>query len=203
MSATSPSAEHLGRDEMPEERARVDLYRLLALLLAAPPSAGLLTLLRGISPGEGGLASLWQDLRQAAEAADPSALEREYHDLFIGLGRGELNPYASWYLTGFLMEKPLAELRDALATFGLTRRAGVPEPEDHAAALCETMAILLADPSRGDAVCEAFFRSYLGSWMERFFEDLQGAKGARFYRAVGRLGRAFMEIEQQYYAMPA
>jgi TorA maturation chaperone TorD len=193
----------MAQGRIPEEQARVDIYRLLALLLAAPPSADLLAMTRDIHSAEGNLASVWQDLRQEAAMTDPPALECEYHDLFIGLGRGELNPYASWYLTGFLMEKPLADLRGELSVLGLARRPGVPEPEDHVAALCETMAIMLADGSWDDTVCERFFRSYLGSWMERFFEDLQGANGARFYRAVGRLGSAFMEIEQQYYAMPA
>jgi len=203
MSAASTSAMAMAPGRTPEEQARVEVYRLLAALLAAPPSADLLSLVRDIRSGEGELGTVWQSLRQAADAAAPAELEREYHNLFIGLGRGELNPYASWYLTGFLMEKPLADLRDELAALGVARRAEVSEPEDHAAALCETMAIVLADSGQDAARCERFFRTYLGSWMGRFFEDLQGANGARFYRAVGRLGRAFMEIEQQYYAMPA
>jgi len=193
----------IGEGREPEEQARVDVYRLLAALLAAPPSADLLALVRDIRSGEGQLASVWQALCQAAELAEPGELEREYQDLFIGLGRGELNPYASWYLTGFLMEKPLADLRDELAALGVARRTEVSEPEDHAAALCETMALMLTESGSDAARCERFFRTYLGSWMVRFFEDLEGANGARFYRAVGRLGRAFMEIEQQYYAMPA
>jgi TorA maturation chaperone TorD len=189
--------------QTPEERARADVYRLLGALLAAAPSEELLEAVREIRPPEGGLAASWKALAEAARATTLQGSEREYHDLFIGLGRGELNPYASWYLTGFLMEKPLAELRDELAALGITRRQEVYEPEDHAAALCETMAILLRE-SNGDAArCERFFHTYLDPWMPRFFEDLQGAKRARFYRAVGRLGRAFMEIEQRYYAMPA
>jgi len=202
MILTSNSRGAMAQGRVPEEQARVDIYRLLALLLTAPPAAELLAIVRNIGSGEGEMANVWQELREAAENADLPELEREYHDLFIGLGRGELNPYASWYLTGFLMEKPLADLRDELAALGLTRQAEVSEPEDHAAALCETMAIMLADGGWDGTVCERFFHTFLGSWMERFFEDLQGANGARFYRAVGRLGSTFMEIEQQYYAMP-
>jgi len=202
MSSMFPDAATVAPKPEPEEQARVGIYRLLAALLAAPPSADLLLLVREIRPPAGEMATVWRALTEVANETSERELEREYQDLFIGLGRGELSPYASWYLTGFLMEKPLADLREELAVLGVARRPGVFEPEDHAAALCETMAMMLADRGWADSVCERFFGTYLGSWMGRFFGDLQGAKAARFYRAVGRLGSAFIQIEQRYYAMP-
>ncbi|MCW8087960.1 molecular chaperone TorD family protein [Roseococcus sp. MDT2-1-1] len=131
-------------------------------------------------------------LGEAARAADPISAGREYHDLFIGLGRGELLPFASYYLTGFLHERPLAELRGDLARLGIARAAAVPEPEDHIAFECEVMAGLLRGaPEEVDA----FFARHLRPWAMRFFADLELAEAAVFYRAVGGLGRALMDVE--------
>lgn len=187
----------------PEERVRADVYRLLASLLAGPPGAELMDLLRRIAPGEGPLAEVWEALRSAAERADPDALEAEYHALFIGLGRGELVPYGSWYRARFLMEKPLADLRADLERLGFARRAGVCEPEDHAAALCEVMGLVIAESGLFFPESRVFFETHVGSWMGNFFTDLEQAASARFYQPVGRLGKRFITIEQAYYAMPA
>ena len=149
------------------------------------------------------LAAAWGALGLAAGRTSPEEAAEEYQDLFIGLGRGELVPYGSWYLTGFLMEKPLAQLRRDLARLGFNRREGVNEPEDHAGALCEVMSMLIGDGGPDSATLQqAFFEAHMGGWMGRFFNELQGAKTGRFYRAVGQLGEAFIEVEQQYYAMP-
>ena len=118
------------------------------------------------------------------------------------MGRGELVPYASWYVHGLLMEKLLASLRDELAVLGLERRDGVSEPEDHVAALCETMGMIIGDSE----LClkeVAFFETYLDPWMGRFFVDLEKAETAVFYKAVGRLGQQFLQLERQYFSLPA
>lgn len=137
--------------------------------------------------------------QREADGADLADLDDEYHALFIGLGRGELMPYASWYLTGYLMGRPLAQLRSSLLALGLERKPDVCEPEDHAAALCETMA-LLADPLQGIAlsVQREFYDSHLAPWLGSFFHDMQQAPSARFYAAVGALGEAFGEVERRY-----
>jgi TorA maturation chaperone TorD len=132
-------------------------------------------------------------------------VRREFDVLFIGLDRGELVPYASYYLTGFLNGRPLAHLRRDLRTLGLERLPGVAEPEDHMALLCETMAGLIGGgtaPS-ADVDEEAFFRRHLAPWAGRFFEDLERARAAVFYRPLGRLGRLFTSIEAQAWAMAA
>ena len=124
-------------DRLDEERAA--LFALLGRLLTEPPDAALLARLRGLG-GDGPVGQALAGLAAAAEGADPAALEREYFNLFIGVGRGELMPFASWYLTGFLHDRPLADLRGELRRLGIERAPGVSEPEDHIAFLCETLA---------------------------------------------------------------
>ena len=131
-------------------------------------------------------------------------VEREYFDLFIGIGRGELLPYASYYLSGFLQERPLARLRDDLAAIGVERSEGVVEPEDHAGILCEIMAGLasgtLPAPAGSDRL---IFEKYMAPWIGRFFADLERAQSANFYRQLGSLGRIFMDIEAEAFELPA
>lgn len=189
-----------------EDRARADVYALLGALLAAPPRERTLEMLRAL-PGadseDGDLTAAWAMLKQAADRAEAEALTSEYHDLFIGIGRGELVPYGSWYVTGFLMERPLAELRVDLARLGFERIEEVHEPEDHVAALCETMSFIANDDTVPFEQQREFFRKHLEPWVGRFFADLQGAQSASFYRAVGLVGERFIQIEQTYLAMSA
>lgn len=186
-----------------EQEYRAGAYTLLAALLRSAPDAG--TLDRISRFGEAGAVADELELSMAklglaARSCDREGVRDEYHALFIGLGRGELVPYGSWYLTGFLMEKPLGELRDDLAKLGFERDEGVHEPEDHAAALCEVMAMLIAE---GGVLVDQkqFFNAHIGSWMAGFFDDLTNAKTATFYGAAGRFGAAFMEFEQRYLVM--
>lgn len=195
---------HAGADLERGERARADIYRLLAALLAGPPDQALLELLRNLeSEASDGTAmhSAWQQLRAAAENTGPQGVEQEYFNLFIGLGRGELVPYGSWYVHGLLMEKLLASLRDELAVLGLEREDGVSEPEDHVAALCEVMGMIICDSGLSLRQA-AFFATYLDPWMGRFFVDLEEAETAVFYKAVGRLGQRFLDVERQYFSLP-
>jgi TorA maturation chaperone TorD len=184
-----------------EDRARGHVYALLGNLLAGPPEAKLLALLADAAPGTGDdslLAASWRMLAVASARADLAALREEYDALFVGIGRGEVVPYGSWYLTGFLMEQPLAQLRGDLRTLGIERQPGVCEPEDHVAALCDTMALLI----NGDACVsierqQIFYVRHLEPWAAQFFRDLQRAASARFYRAVGQLGEQFIDVESQ------
>lgn len=190
-----------------EDGVRARTYALLGNLLARAPDAAMLDLLRGIEAAKGDgkdMAAAWATLRLAAEQAHAEGVAEEYFNLFIGIGRGELVPYGSWYLTGFLLEQPLALLRNDLAALGFERQAGVHEPEDHAAALCEVMSLLIDGSDEGGlTVQRTFFQRHLAPWMGRFFADLQRAEGARFYRAVGLVGERFLEIESQYLVLPA
>jgi TorA maturation chaperone TorD len=189
----------------PGEQARADVYRLLGALLAAPPDAVLIELLRDIRPAEdaadAAMTAAWQGLQAAATTADPARLKDEYFNLFIGLGRGELVPYASFYIHGLLLEKVLASLREELAGLGIERQADVAEPEDHAAAVCEIMGMIISEHGLHFKQ-SAFFEDYMVSWLGRFFKDLGAAEAADFYRAVAQLGQQFLAVEQRYYSLP-
>ncbi len=184
--------------------ARAQEYALLAALLSRAPNAAMLKRvaeLRG-DPSPLGLAHI--ALADAAAAADPTEIEREFFSLFIGIGRGELLPYASYYLTGFLQERPLARLREDLGTLGITRSEGVVEPEDHAAILCEIMSGIISGAFGAPAGSDRqIFEKHLRPWLGRLFADMEQAEGADFYRYVGAVGRLFVEIEAQAFALPA
>ena len=190
-----------GAQPGPEERAaRAGLYGLLAALLRGVPTAATLAGLRDLAPARGrdAFALAWEGLRLAAAHVSPGEADDEYHRLFIGLGRGELVPYGSWYQTGFLMELPLGELRRDLAALGFERQPGVCEPEDHVAALCEVMAELALDPGLAFERQRDFYRAHLAPWIGRFCRDLGEAPGAPLYAAVGRLAGTFFELEGRY-----
>jgi TorA maturation chaperone TorD len=184
-----------------EDRVRGNVYALLGNLLAAAPDARLLEVLGSVAPepdDDSLLAASWQMLALAAARADLVQLREEYDALFIGIGRGEIVPYGSWYLTGFLMEQPLAQLRGDLRELGIERQPGVHEPEDHAAALCDTMALLITgEPPVTLERQFDFYARHLETWLPRFFRDLQKAESARFYRAVGQLGEQFIGVESR------
>jgi len=185
-----------------DERLRAGAYGLLGRLLREPPDAALLAHLCAHhvaeQPGEDELAVSLRLLGLAAAGTSPQAAAEEFHALFIGLGRGELVPYGSWYQTGFLMEQPLGVLRADLAQLGFARQADVHEPEDHVAALCEVLAMCIEDGLASERQ-EAFFRRHLAPWAGRFWGDLQEADAACFYCAVGRFGAAFHDLETQLF----
>jgi len=186
------------------DRARAQEYALLATLLARAPDAALLARIASLhgDPSPLGLAHV--ALAEAATRTTVEKIEREFFDLFIGLGRGELLPYGSYYLTGFLHERPLARLRADLAALGIERTEGQAEPEDHAAILCEVMAGLAGRRFAAPAGAErTLFEAHLAAWVGRFFADLERADAADFYGPVGALGRVFMEIESEASALPS
>jgi TorA maturation chaperone TorD len=144
-----------------------------------------------------------QALAAAAATTDADAAEREYFDLFIGVGRGELLPYASYYLTGFLHERPLARLRADLDELGIERVEDRAEPEDNAALLCDIMAGLIAGEVAAPVERQRqFFDRHLAPWLPRFFTDLEAAEAADFYRPVGTIGRLLIDIETRAFALP-
>jgi TorA maturation chaperone TorD len=184
--------------------ARAQEYALLASLLSREPSAELLTRVSGLRADASPLGLLHAELANIADRIRPEEVQREYFDLFIGIGRGELLPYASYYLTGFLHERPLARLREDLAALGIERTEAVYEPEDHIGIMFEVMSGLaagrLSAPTGAD---RKMFERHLLPWAGRFFTDLENAKSANFYRKVGNLGRAFMHIEAEAFALAA
>jgi len=192
-----------------EDVLRAHWYGLLAAVLRAAPDRAQLARLAGLAGDETDFGQGVSALAEAAQttlAADPKTLEQEHFDLFIGVGRGELLPYGSYYLAGFLYEKPLAQLRADMRRLGIARAEGVREPEDHIAAVMEMMSGLITGTFGGAAdlaTQRQFFAAHLGSWAPRFFEDLENADAAGFYRSVGRTGRQFLAIEIEAFEMTA
>jgi TorA maturation chaperone TorD/DNA-binding transcriptional regulator YdaS (Cro superfamily) len=198
-------AEHPGMADVDEvDAARAQEYALLSVLLARAPDAALLERLATLRGDPSPLGVAHAALAEAAQSTNVERVEREYFDLFIGLGRGELLPYGSYYLTGFLHERPLARLRAHLEKLAIERTAGQAEPEDHAAILCEIMAGLTSRRFGAPAGSDReMFEQHLAPWIGRFFADLEQAEAADFYRRVGTLGRVFMEIETEAFALPS
>lgn len=189
-----------------EDRLRADLYNFLGLLLAGPPDEMLLGQSAGLSGDESTLGQAIGTLARVAKVTKPKAVESEYNKLFIGLGRGELLPYASYYLTGFLNEKPLAILRQDMAARGLERAENVFEPEDNIASMMEMMGALIVGRFGSPASLEdqkTFFNRHIAPWAGLFFTDLEEAKNSVFYASVGSVGKEFMEIEAEGFRMSA
>lgn len=189
-------------DDVDVERSRQ--YALLAVLLARAPDAELLGRLATLRGDAAPLGLAQVALAEAAAAASVERINREFFDLFIGIGRGELLPYASYYLSGFLNERPLARVRADLERLGIERVNGYSEPEDHAAVLCEVMAGLIDGRFAAAPGAEReFFEKHLAPWIGRFFADLEQARAAEFYRRVGALGRTFVAIESEAFTLVA
>ncbi|MES0861512.1 molecular chaperone TorD family protein [Ruegeria sp. SCPT10] len=189
-----------------EDRLRADFYNFLGLLLAGPPDQLLLDQMAGLSGDETDLGHAIQAMSRVAKVTKPAAAEREFNALFIGLGRGELLPYASFYLTGFLNEKPLAQLRNDMAVRGITRAQNVFEPEDNIASLMEMMAGMIVGRFGTPATLEdqkAFWNKHIGPWAAHFYSDLEAAENSVLYASVGTAGRVFMEIEREAFRMTA
>ncbi|MFT5810344.1 MAG: TorA maturation chaperone TorD [Rubritalea sp.] len=188
-----------------EQQYRSSTYSLLGALLRAAPDQNLLNILSELvsandnSEDDAILLSMTA-LSLSAKMLAPDSIEDEYHQLLIGLGRGEVVPYGSWYLTGFLMEQPLSDLRDDLVLLGFERNDNICEPEDHAAALCEVFSLLISEGSEIDQQ-HKFFKTHMAPWIGRFFDDLSDAKSAVFYKSVGRFGSAFIAFESEYFSM--
>lgn len=189
-----------------EDSLRADCYALLAWVLRAPPSVAGLERLASLAGDESDLGMSIRALASSAKRVSPEAAREEYHDLFVGLGRGELLPYGSYYLTGFLHERPLAKLRVDMERLMISRSEDLREPEDHIAALCEMMSGLISGTFGAPADLSAqqqFFDAHIGPWAGRFFGDLEAAKSATLYMPVGTIGKLFMQIEAQAFEMAA
>lgn len=187
-------------DEIDQLRAAE--YGLLSLLLGKAPDADTLSRVAALKGDASDLGMAHVELAAAAAAADDHSVSKEFFDLFIGLGRGDLLPYASYYMTGFLHERPLARVREDLDLLGIERAGISREPEDHIAILLEVMSGLARGEFEADIAEQArFFDRHLKPWAARMFADLEMSASAKFYRAVGRVGRVFMELETEAFAL--
>ena len=199
--AYSPATEATKRGIVEiEDQHRSSFYVLLSSLLSGPPSADLLSKVNTLSGGDNKIGEAVKTLNILSKKLGIKTIEREYNNLFIGVGRGELLPYASFYMTGFLNEKPLANLRDDMKRIGISRSPSTSDPEDHIASLCEMMSGIITNQfytSLSLRQQSDFFATHLGPWAKHFFDDLIAAEYSVFYAPVGALGKAFIEIETE------
>lgn len=196
----------MARDISEEDRLRADLYDFLGAILARAPSEALIAQTTGLKGGPNRLGEAIDELARVAKARSTKSTEAEFNALFIGLGRGELLPYASYYMTGFLNERPLAQLRHDMMLLRITRSESVFEPEDNIAALMEMMAGLITGRFSAPATLQAqenFWNKHIGPWAQYFYSDLESAKNSVLYASVGTVGRLFLEIEREAFRMIA
>ncbi|WP_414932251.1 molecular chaperone [Vibrio europaeus] len=178
-----------------QQTIRADIYLLLSSLYRQQPSTELIAFLSQLETeqAESAMQLAWHKVKSAAIESSQEQLEDEYQELFIGIGRGEVVPFASWHLTGSLMEKPLASIRHDLELLGLEREEQVKEPEDHFSALCEVMSVLTEEE---EELQQVFFNKHLGTWFNSLVKQVKEAKNASFYLTVAELTNAFMTLEQ-------
>lgn len=192
------------QDLSPEDEARAGMYGLIARLFYAGPDEDVLGQILNSSAFEGGeesLARAWRDLVEAGRSAFPVMLENEHTDLFVGTGKAEVTPYLTHYTIKYATDNPLVELRQQLVRWGLGRREGVSEPEDHVSGICETMRIAIAVQHRSDEEQKAFFEHFLYRGGVAFCDAVTASPKAVFYRRVAAFARAFFELEREAFAM--
>jgi TorA maturation chaperone TorD len=187
-----------------EETARAEIYGLISQLFYAAPAPELLAQLRVAvteAPDAGSfLEAPWAAVIAASRAQNDAQIAAEWHALFGGVGKPEVYLFGSFYLTGFLNEKPLVKLRDDLASFGLERDGAMFETEDHLSYLFEVMRYLIA----GDDVSTAnltnqksFYGDHLQPWVASLCDTLAANPRAKFYKALAEFTRSFMSVESQ------
>ncbi|MGD1472988.1 TorD/DmsD family molecular chaperone [Vibrio harveyi] len=178
-----------------EQTLRTEIYLVLSALFRSAPSEEMIEFLTSleVEPSESAMQKAWIALQQAAKDSNREALEDEYQDLFIGIGRGEVMPFGSWHMTGAMMEKPLAEIRHDLELLGFERDENVKEPEDHIAALFEVMSMLTGEE---EDLQQAVFNKHIAPWFNSFTQQLENAESANFYKPAAQLCEAFLTLEQ-------
>jgi TorA maturation chaperone TorD len=182
----------------PEDEARANLYGLIARLFHAAPDTQLISQLLGAQriEGEGELGASWREMIEACRTAFPGALESEHTELFVGTGKSLVTPYLSYYLRRHSNDSPLVDLRAQLGQWGIARREGVPEYEDHISGVCETMRYVIAVQQRSPEEQQVFFERFVYPGAAAFCDAVSALNQARFYRLVARFARAFFEVEK-------
>lgn len=206
--ANLPLADQISEEDL----ARADLYGLLANLFFTPPDNDLLHRIAASAaygngqnaPKEADLTIAWQALVDLAAQSNEKEWKSEYEQYFIGVGKQEVFLYGSYYLTGFLNEKPLVQLRDDLAALGIAGSESVTETEDHIAALCEVMRYLIAGEDLGVSNLtqqKKFFNEHIRPWADQLFDAVDQKSEIKYYRVVAALARAFFAMEGQAFDM--
>ena len=193
------------RNEMLEEDIlRADMYAFLASLFRKEPSDELIASVAALEGDKTPIGIACSTLARLGKSLDNELIRNEYVSVFIGVGRGEILPFASYYLTGFLNDKPLANLRKEMSRIGIARAETVKEPEDHVSSLFDIMAGLIrGEFGRSFSVAEQaeFYRKHIEPWVGMLMADIEAAKTAVFFAPAGTIGKLFIEIESQAFSM--
>lgn len=189
---------------MNEEMARAEIYGLLSQLYYAPPASDLLAQLRVAvtqAPDSGSfLEAPWSAVVAASRELTDTQISTEWNTLFGGVGKPEVYLFGSYYLSGFLNEKPLAKLRTTLVQYGLERDNAMYETEDHIAYVFEVMRYLIAGDDVGVANLtnqKSFYGEHLQPWVGALCDALAANPRAKFYKVVAEFTRSFMSVESQ------
>lgn len=188
----------------PEDELRAHMYRMLARFLSDAPGEAELQLARQMIGDSTPLGEAISHFAQAARNTTAQRIADQFHELFIGVARGRLVPYGSYYLTGFLNEKPLARLRAAMSQFGIEQDPDSKDPEDHVAAVLDMMAGLILGEFAAPAPLQQqkqFFEEHLNSWAPHFFRDLEADGTSELYASLGTVGRLFLQTEEAAFSM--
>jgi TorA maturation chaperone TorD len=186
----------------PEEAARANFYGLIARLFHAAPDEQLISeLVRAGDIDDSPLAAAWRPMIDACRTAFPMTLKHEHTTLFVGTGKAEITPYLSHYVLKHSSDNPLVELRGLLGSWGIARKEGVPEYEDHIAGVCETMRFVIAVQQRSPEDQKLLFDRFLYQGAKGFCDAVSASKEARFYRLVAQFAREFFEIEKTAFEM--
>jgi len=186
----------------PEDQARANFYALLSRLFYGPPDAGLLAALAQADELEADdpiIAECWRALAKASAGADAEAVREEYETAFIGTGRAPVTLYTSAYSVRQSTEPRLAVLRGEIAKLGLARRSEAGEPEDHIAALCDTMRHLVTESELADQ--HGFFLRWIQPIAEPLCNAIEASEHTSFYKHVGRMAKAFFLLERSAFEM--
>jgi len=187
-----------------EDALRADMYSFLASLLREEPSDALIDEVAALEGDETPIGKSCLTLAHLAKTLDNGVIRNEYVNLFIGVGRGEILPFASYYLTGFLNDRPLSNLRGDMSSIGVKHAEGVKVPEDHIASLFDVVSGLIrGDFGRVYSISEqaTFFKKHIEPWAPLLMQDIETAKSGVFFAPVGTIGRNFMEIESRAFMM--
>lgn len=187
-----------------EDQLRADMYSFLANLLRAEPDENLVNQLTMLDSDDSPIGKSIKTLSKLTTSLDLPTIRDEYVRIFVGVGRGEILPFASYYLTGFLKDKPLAKLRQDMQKIGIKLEENVKEPEDHIASIFDMMSgLILGKFEKKYSITEQkdFFNKHLAPWVDLLMRDIESSKIAVFYSPIGTIGKEFMEIERASFSM--
>jgi TorA maturation chaperone TorD len=197
---------HAAQPLAAEDQARAQWYGLISRLFHAAPDAMLLDAIALAAAGneDEGAGSpfyeAWRDIQAACAGADAENVRTEFEALFVGVGKALVTPYTSAYAAPHAPDRHLVALRERFGEWGLGRRDGIFETEDHISAVCDGMRWLI-EHGRSLAEQREYFSAYVDAAMVSFCTAINQAPSANFYRNAAALALAFHAVEKDAFDM--